>query len=316
MTAAIFKGRRYPVGSVTFNATGQRFASACEDGMVRIWNTETGQLQSILKGHTKAVQTVVFDPSKPDCCLSGGADGTIRCWQISADDAPPVSAQSTEIQLDNGPAHPNKITTLAFTANGQMLASGSMDKTIKLWQAGALETTLVGHTLAVKTLAFHPSLPILASGGDDSTVRIWSIHSGTNLLILRQHTQAVQTLVFSPQGDLLATAGADRTIQIWDTQSWQLRQTLAGHSWPVSGLAWVPIPERHGGVSALLLSASWDTKIKVWHPHSGQELGVWQVEQEPILCLAMAPTQDWLATGNRLGEVRRWPLATFLARLL
>jgi WD40 repeat protein len=315
MRAEIFKGRRYRIADVAFDATGQRFASASEDGMVRIWATETGQLRAILKGHTRAVQTVVFDPVKPECCLSAGSDGTIRCWHLPPGNFQQSSVQSSEIWSAGEAAHPQKINCLVYSADGQFLASGSRDKTIKLWQGGVLKTTLTGHTLGVNAIAFHPKLPILASGSNDSTVRIWSLHSGTTLLILRQHTQPVQTLAFSPQGDWLATAGTDRSIQIWDTQTWRLCQTLAGHTWPVSGLAWVPIPQHHATVPALLLSTSWDTKIKVWHPSTGQELGVWQVDDQAIQCLAVAPTQDWLATGSQAGEVRRWPLATFLTHL-
>jgi serine/threonine protein kinase len=284
----------------------QRCASASEDKTIRIWDLATGQLQAILPGHTKAVQAIAFHPQHADCLVSAGADGKIHYWDLQSELQQPQIRHTCS-------AHNQAINALAYGVNGQLLASASKDKTIKLWYQQELDTTLVGHTLAVNALAFQPTAPdhqpLLVSCSDDTTVRVWDIRTGMLLKVLQHHTWAVRTLAFSPDGQFLATAGTDRTIQIWDTQQWQLRRTLAGHSWPVSGLAWLPGQD-------VLFSSSWDQTIKVWQVSTGQEQAVWPGHQAAIHCLAVSSSGQWLASGSQDGVVNLWPLAeSFLTKL-
>jgi WD40 repeat protein len=117
------------------------------------------------------------------------------------------------------------IRDLAFTPDRRLLASGSMDGTVWLWDLAerrALNRLDNGSEDAVITIAFSPDGQVLASAGGnpnasnpDNTIRLWDTLSGELLNTLEGHTTTVGSLTFSPQGELLASAGDDRSVRLW-----------------------------------------------------------------------------------------------------
>jgi WD40 repeat protein len=120
----------------------------------------------------------------------------------------------TQVSLIDAAAHPQSIT---FSPDGQMLAAGLSDKTVRLWRVADryLLRTLQSHTENVNSVSFSPDGKLLASASDDNTVRIWQVSDGALLFILQGHTSDVNSVAFSPDGKLLASGGADSTIRLW-----------------------------------------------------------------------------------------------------
>ena len=104
-------------------------------------------------------------------------------------------------------AHLDTVHSLAISPDGKVLASGSGDKTIKLWSlpGGQLVTTLTGHSNSVFSLAISPDGKVLASGGGDKTIKLWSLPGGQLVTTLTGHSNSVFSLAISPDEKMLAS---------------------------------------------------------------------------------------------------------------
>ncbi|NIV46293.1 MAG: AAA family ATPase, partial [Gammaproteobacteria bacterium] len=134
------------------------------------------------------------------------------------------------------------IYAVAFSPDGQVLAAGTDDGQIRVWQArdGQPLLTCEGHTAAVWAIAFSPDGQTLASGSFDQTVRLWDVRTGQGLKTLPGHTNAVRSVAFSPDGQTLASGSDDQTVRLWAVRSGQGLKTLPGHTAAVSSVAFSP----------------------------------------------------------------------------
>jgi WD40 repeat protein len=312
-----YTGHSAAVNVVVFSPHRPWLASGSDDRTLRLWDTRTGHPLAVLQAHAKPVRAIAFDPQQPNHCVSSGNDRLIHLWEMGEILEGRKSEQtdidqSLEIKLKQTlEGHHYTIHCLAYGGNpggdqerDQQLASGSADKTIKLWKLPGYEceVTLVGHRLSVNTIAFSTTQPLLASGSSDTTVKIWDLTNRSLVATLMAHTAAVNTIAFSPNGQLLATAGDDRTIQLWDTQDWKRSQVLSGHAWPVSALAF-------SGDGRHLLSASWDQTVKIWDVRTAETIGILSGHQDSITTLAIdpkAPNYLTIATGSRDQTIKLW----------
>ncbi|SPF52559.1 exported hypothetical protein [Candidatus Sulfopaludibacter sp. SbA4] len=147
-------------------------------------------------------------------------------------------ARSPELFVQTG--HSDWVVSVAWSADGKTLASGSSDQTIKLWDAssGRLLRTLSGHSAFVNSVAWSVDGKTLASASGDSTIKLWDASSGQLLRTLSGHGDSVLSVAWGGDGQTLASGSADRTIKLWDAPSGQLLRTLSGHSASVKSVAW------------------------------------------------------------------------------
>ncbi len=100
--------------------------------------------------------------------------------------------------------------------------------------------TLTGHTYSINSIAFSPDGHLLASGSDDKNIKLWDPQTGKPLQTLTGHTDTIRSVAFSPDGHLLASGCYDNTIRLWDPQTGKPLQTLTDHTSPINSVAFSP----------------------------------------------------------------------------
>ena len=124
--------------------------------------------------------------------------------------------------------HKRRVTSIAFSPDGNLLATGSDDKTVKLWETrtGGLVKTLTGPQGGVYDLKFSPDGRLLASLSHDKKPRVWDVPAGRLRATLLGHKGTVYNLGFSPDGHTIVTGGDDGTAKLWDADTGESRASL------------------------------------------------------------------------------------------
>ncbi|KAI9373897.1 WD domain protein, partial [Aspergillus egyptiacus] len=140
----------------------------------------------------------------------------------------PIVEENWSPELQTLEGHSGWVWSVAFSADGQLLASGSGDQTIKLWDpaTGTLKHTLGGHSDWVWSVAFSADSQLLASGSSDQTIKLWDPAMGILRHTLEGHSDWVQSVAFSADSRLLASSSNDQTIKLWDPANGTLRHTI------------------------------------------------------------------------------------------
>eukprot|EP00808_Paulinella_micropora_P027158 g16794.t1 len=296
--------------------SADRIATGTEAGDVCCWDPADSATSRVLSGHTGEVYSVALSPDGQRL-VSGGKDRTVRLWSCGAQ--PPRKrfrlwgsstrqGRGKEQERGTGQAlhvlrgHDDYVRSVAFSADGQKVASGSGDKTAKVWDSasGRLLHTMEGHTEWVFTVCFSPD-GRLATGSLDATVRVWDVEAGKCLLVLSGHTDGVVSVAFSKDGLRLASGSLDNSVRVWDAKTGQQLQTLRGHSGWVLSVVFLP--------DGRLASASDDDKkVLVWDLGSEQCVELTgHTAFARSLALSPEGTQLFGAAGSD-GNVRVWPL--------
>ena len=278
-----------------------------------------------LTGHTQTVYGIAFKDN--GTLITGGPDGTLRAWDVSTGTQrweKDVGAEVWAVALpshdpffiayggysnnairmrysDDGDwrgevaGHTSSVTSLAFKPNSYVLASGSHDNTIRIWDVEDRDNlwhvrTLRGHTDVVYSVAWSPGGRTLASASGDGTVRLWNPNNGINFAVLRGHTAAVFCVAWSPDGRILASGSRDYTVRLWDPDTHGTRRVLRGNTHSVFSLAFHP--------DGQTLASSPNRAIYLWNSNTGAKKTSFQRYNSWFNALAFSPNGQILASGG------------------
>ncbi len=257
-----------PLMSLAFSPLGSRIAAGDTEGSIFLWDAATYKsVSGPLIGHQQGVLSLAFNPAGT-VLASGGQDKTVRLWN---------PARGGLIKtLDPQPA---AVTAVAFSPDGQLLASGTAgqqagEDVVTLWdtsqavQTHALATLQQNNGNGIFSLAFTPDGKELAVGYENGTVLFWDVATGQVVgAPLSQQTQSITALTFATfQGQLrLASASADGTVELWDARTHlPLSIPLEVDSQPFASIAFSPDGARLAAGAAGGTLAEWNVDPAAW----------------------------------------------------
>lgn len=260
-----FNGHTKNVHSVSITNGGKKAVSGGSDGMIFIWDVDSGAALKSMR--TKSLTTLAVSPDgnyaaavsetvpgqQPAVTIYDLSNGLI----VSAFNL--YTAPQEEISSPTGPRMITTANVLLFAPNGRHLVTADRGGMIRIWEvsSGSELLRLEGHSAEVAALTFHPDGIILISGSKDATIRVWDTHSGEVLSILKGHSAGVKALALSSDGRHLFSGSADNTLKVWELDRGTHIGTLDGHNNAVTSITLTPNGNR-------VLSCSQDKSIKVW----------------------------------------------------
>ncbi|KAG6979752.1 Vegetative incompatibility protein HET-E-1 [Fusarium oxysporum f. sp. conglutinans] len=197
--------------------------------------------------------------------------------------------------------HSGRISSVVFSHDSTNLASASIDKTIRIWNAetGDCEQVLEGHSDLVTSVVFSHDSKKLASASYDETVRMWNAETGRCEQVLEGHSNWVYSVVFSHDSTNLASASIDKTIRIWNADTGDCEQVLEGHSGPVTSVVF-----SHD--STKVASASWDMIVRMWNAETGRCEQVLEGHSDLVTSVVFSHDSTKVASASDDKTVRIW----------
>ncbi len=216
--------------------------------------------------------------------------------------------------------HSSMVHAVAISPDGQAIASGSNDNTVKLWQlsSGKLIRTFgrwfSGHSNMVNAVAFSSDGQLLASASSDETIKLWQITTGKEIRTFTGHSNWVNSVTFSPVppdsylyqpglGQMFASSGADGTIKLWLASTALEIRSFTGHTDSVWSIAFSQDGQ-------LLASGSADCSLKLWQVSTGRELHTFTGHSFFVNSVAFSPDGQIIASGSADNTIKLWHVNT------
>jgi WD40 repeat protein len=320
-------GSVLPGAVLTFSPAGDTVALACRDRTVKLLDSDTVRVRATLARHNSDILGLAFSPDGKTLASAGTRDRLIRLWD-------PADGRLRGTRTVPG----TSLGCLAFSPDGKRLAAGGSALWVWDLEGGAAPARLSGHAGEVQALAFSADSKLLATGSADHTVKVWELARGKVRTSLahpapvlavafaspgpagkipspKEALDPLKSRVPSPLGDgLLSTGDALGTIRLWDTAAGKELASVHPHNGPVHSLAFSP-------EGSTLASGGVDWVPRLWHVARGRRppllLGT-EINFQPTIkdliavrCLAFSPEGKVLATTTTKGVAQFWNLAAW-----
>ncbi len=199
--------------------------------------------------------------------------------------------------------HSDRVLSVSFSLDGQMIATASADKTVILWDStGKSKGKLVGHKGAVRSVSFSPDGKTIVTGSGDRTVTIWDSSTGTIKRKLPEQKDSIYSVSFSHDGKTIISTSANGEIKLWDIDGHLKSSPKLNAKVPISSVIFSPD-------NRIIASAGYDGKIVLIDANSQKvvrELKPQSVTSSPVRCISFSPDGTMIAAGYEDGKIRLW----------
>ncbi|KAG0300571.1 hypothetical protein BGZ98_009076, partial [Dissophora globulifera] len=261
-------------------------------------NLSNAQLSGVQFGEwpnleeNNVVLTCAYSPNGSTFTV-GLSDGKIRVYNTS-----------TWVRIHTFHGHDYEINSITYSPSGHQIASGGLDKTVRLWDAKTVAPGLIlSHTEYVWSVAYSPSGHQIASGSADNTVRLWDAQTGAPGRVLSGHTDWVQSVAYSPSGLQIVSGSHDMTVRLWDALTGEPGPILSGHTLLVASVAYSPCGRQ-------IASGSWDKTVRLWDAQTGAPGPILSNHTSLVTSVAYSPSGNQIASGSWDYAVRLWDSQT------
>ncbi len=279
--------------AVAFAGGDKQIVSIGKDGMLSIWDAQSGTLQrTIMLDHGSATSLSVHGQK----AVTGHEDGHVDVWDLEAG-SKVASFRRNEAS----------VWSVAFTDNGQRVAAAGHDWKVALWDVKAHAQPVHvfdSHKNAVQAVAYSAAGPYLATGSADKSVHLWRLGNFEKLRTYRRHGDFISSLAFAPGGNRLAAGALNGEIRLWSPRSRRLQRRLRGHKRAVKGLAFSPS-------GSLLASASLDGTVRLWSMRSGRAITTLAHQATGASGIVFNASGTRMVTAGADGTLRIWDLSRY-----
>mmetsp|Transcript_7549 Transcript_7549/g.22069 ORF Transcript_7549/g.22069 Transcript_7549/m.22069 type:complete len:1079 (+) Transcript_7549:194-3430(+) len=280
-SCSVLDGHTATVLCVDASPCGRYLASAGKDKTLRLWSTETHKCIGIAEGHTEPIGACGMSQKSGRYevggkaarngggafCVTASVDKTLKRWNLLGPDDWDEEGVTELEAVTSVRGHDKDINIISIAPNDSVVASGSQDKTVKLWNTTdlALRATLKGHRRGVWDCQFSPIDRVLATSSGDKTIKLWSLSDFSCVRTFQGHLSSVLRVRFLSTGLQLVSSGADGLLKLWTIRTNECETTLDGHSNKV----WA-MDLANGDNADFVVSGAADSRILVWEDTTAQ----------------------------------------------
>ena len=359
-TRIILKGHEDIVWKALYGSD-KKIVTISEDGTMRVWDSETATEQKKLQAGVAiralavssdgnwliteeynnsgriwnladGTQKVLTDLSGPVAALALSPDNTMVATEATAEGGEPgatprIWSVKSGKMLAALTGHTRAVSSITFSPNNELVATGSWDNTARIWDAktGKERFVLNGHTDPLTSIAFDKTGQLLVTGSFDGTARVWEVATGKQKCLFQGHTGIVQVVAFSPDSKRVVTGGkplldrmktvatpvplspdtkkrlttADNTARLWDVTSGQPVGHFQGHTGGINSVIFSSDGRR-------VLTASDDSSAIIWDVTTRSAITRLQGHEAPINSAVFGPKDSSILTASDDGTAEVW----------
>ena len=254
----------------TFPSDPLTLISSSKDNSIKIWKFNDCLSDAICQyqgwGHTHSVTSIATPFIQNNFFVSGSEDTILKIWKIPKNATEESTLGSVSLNSKHSlKAHEKAINSIAISPNDQLIASGSQDKTAKVWSVDGLNLlgVLRGHRKSIWCLMFSPVDQVLVTSSADTTIKLWALLDYSCLKTFEGHDCSVLKVHFIDRGMQLISSGSDGNLKIWNIRSNECVQTIDAHNDKI----WALTLSKD---ESLLISGS-DSMVILWNDITADE---------------------------------------------